>query len=145
MKKISKVLFLLLVLATSACSGDKELSQPPEKTNANEFPSFNVKTVVKIKGQVVRVLKDHYLDRPGYDVGIIVRTEEGDIPVQLGPGWYVEGPVQLQRLDEVEVKGSRLYSGGQLFIVASEVKLGNHILKLRDDKGNPLWSGWERR
>jgi len=41
----------------------------------------------------------------------------------------------------VEVKGSRISIQGQPTIIACEVKKGNNVLKLRDDRGMPLWAG----
>ena len=41
----------------------------------------------------------------------------------------------------MEIKGSRISIQGQPTIIAAEVKKGDQMLKLRDDKGIPLWTG----
>jgi hypothetical protein len=45
----------------------------------------------------------------------------------------------------VEVKGSRVTFEGKPAIIAAEVKKGDEVLKLRDENGFPMWSGWRRR
>lgn len=41
--------------------------------------------------------------------------------------------------------GSRISFEGNPAIIAAEVKKGDEVLKLRDEKGVPFWSGWRRR
>jgi len=33
---------------------------------------------------------------------------------------------------------------GQPAVIAAEVKKGDIVLKLRDDNGIPVWSGWRK-
>jgi hypothetical protein len=47
--------------------------------------------------------------------------------------------------DKIEVKGSRITFGGRPAMIAAEMKKGDEVLKLRDDSGFPVWSGWRRR
>ncbi|HEU4344281.1 MAG TPA: hypothetical protein VFU31_22205 [Candidatus Binatia bacterium] len=47
--------------------------------------------------------------------------------------------------DRVEVKGARITFEGKPAIIASEVKKGDEVLRLRDDAGFPVWAGWRRR
>jgi hypothetical protein len=53
--------------------------------------------------------------------------------------------VKIEAKDKVEVKGSKITFGGKPAIIAIEVKKGDEVLKLRDDAGFPVWSGWRRR
>lgn len=46
--------------------------------------------------------------------------------------------------DVIEVKGSRVTVAGKQVVIAAEVKKGDALLKLRDDSGVPVWSGWRR-
>lgn len=56
--------------------------------------------------------------------------------------WYVEQQrFAIAPKDQVEIKGSRLSIQGQPTVIAAEVKKGDKILTLRDDKGIPLWAG----
>lgn len=45
----------------------------------------------------------------------------------------------------MEVTGSRVTFDGKPAIIAAEVKKGGETLKLRDEKGRPVWSGWMMR
>jgi hypothetical protein len=66
--------------------------------------------------------------------------------VHLGPAFYLENQdVKIEPKDKVEVKGSRVTFGGKPAIIAAEVKKGDEVLKLRDENGFPMWSGWRRR
>ena len=47
--------------------------------------------------------------------------------------------------DKIEVKGSGITSAEKPAIIAAEVKKGNEILTLCDEKGFPVWAGWKRR
>ena len=75
-----------------------------------------------------------------------VKTDKETISVQLGPSWYLENQdVKIEPKDKVEVKGARTTFAGKPAIIAAEVKKGDEVLKLRDDSGFPVWSGWRRR
>jgi len=79
-------------------------------------------------------------------VHITLRTGTETIPVHLGPEWFLEKQdAALEKGDKLEVTGSRVSFEGKPAIIASEVKKGEQTLKLRDDKGVPIWSGWMRR
>jgi len=79
-------------------------------------------------------------------VHMTLKTDKETISVQLGPSWYIENQdVKIEAKDKVEVKGSRITFDGKPAIIAAEVKKGDEVLKLRDDNGFPLWSGWRRR
>ena len=68
------------------------------------------------------------------------------VSVHLGPGWYIENQdIKLEPKDRVEVKGSLINFGGKPAIIAAEVTKGEQMLKLRDENGFPVWSGWRRR
>ena len=107
---------------------------------------YDPKTVEIISGEIVDV--DRITPNKGMAGGVRmnVKTEKETVSVHLGPAWYIENQdVKLQAKDKVEVKGSRITFGGKPAIIATEVKKGDEVLKLRDDSGFPLWSGWRRR
>lgn len=43
------------------------------------------------------------------------------------------------------MKASKIAFGGKPALIAAQVKKGDEVLKLRDDAGFPVWSGWRRR
>jgi len=107
---------------------------------------YDPKTVETISGEIISV--DRITPNKGMAGGVHmnVKTDKETISVHLGPSFYIENQdVKLQAKDKVEVKGSRITFGGKPAIIAAEVKKGDEVLKLRDDTGFPVWSGWRRR
>ncbi len=107
---------------------------------------FNPKTVETITGVVVSVDKITPMKGMSQGMHMILKTDKETIAVHLGPSWYIENQdIKIEQKDRVEVNGSRITFEGKPAIIAAEVKKGNEILKLRDEKGFPVWSGWRRR
>ena len=107
---------------------------------------YDPKTVETLSGEVVSVDKITPMKAMSYGVYMNVKTEKETVSVQLGPGWYLENQdVKIEPKDRVEVRGSRVTLFGKPAIFAAEVKKGEQVLKLRDDDGFPIWSGWRRR
>ncbi len=104
---------------------------------------WDSKTVETVSGEVAAV--DKYIPGRGgtsYGVRLSLKTEKETIPVVLGPAWYLdEQRIKFAANDKLEVKGSKMSIQGQPTIIAQEVKKGDQVLKLRDDKGAPLWLG----
>ncbi|HVO92369.1 MAG TPA: hypothetical protein VMT22_05980 [Terriglobales bacterium] len=107
---------------------------------------YEPKTVETISGEVTKV--DRITPARGMSGGVhmLVKSDKETISVHLGPSWFLENQdVKIDAKDKVEVKGSRITFGGKPAIIAAEVKKGDEVLKLRDDNGFPVWSGWRRR
>jgi len=104
---------------------------------------WDAKTLVTLSGEVISV--DRYTPGRGggsYGLSLTVKTDKETLPVILGADWYVEKQnVKIEPKDKVGIKGSRVMLQDQPTILAAEVKKGDKILKLRDDKGVPLWAG----
>lgn len=98
-----------------------------------------------VSGVVTSV--DKTASRRGRNSGVhlTLKTDSGNVAVLLGPDWFVEkSSTKLAAGDAVEVTGSRVTSWDRPAIVATQVRKGNDILVLRDDKGIPNWAGWRR-
>jgi hypothetical protein len=107
---------------------------------------YNPKTVETISGEVLSVDKIIPIKRMSYGIHLMVKTDKETISVHLGPGWYIENQdIKIEPKEKIEVKGSRITFEGKPVIIAAEIKKGNEILKLRDENGFPVWSGWRRR
>lgn len=107
---------------------------------------YDQKTVETLSGEVISV--DRITPEKGmsYGVHLMLKTEKETISVHLGPGWYIERQdTQINAKDTVQVKGSRITFEGKPAIIAAEVKKGDEVLQLRDERGVPNWSGWRRR
>lgn len=106
---------------------------------------YNPATVETISGTVESVDKVTPMKGMHYGIHLLLKTDKETIPVHLGPGWYIERlDTKIEKGDKIEVKGSRITFQGKPAIIASEVKKGDNILRLRDDNGIPAWSGWRR-
>jgi hypothetical protein len=107
---------------------------------------YNLETVDTISGEVVSVDKIIPLKGMSYGVHMTIKTDKETISVHMGPGWFIENQdIKIEPKDNVEVKGSLIAFEGKPAIIAAEVKKGDEILKLRDENGVPVWSGWRRR
>jgi hypothetical protein len=82
----------------------------------------------------------------GRGIHLLLKTDKETISVHLGPSWFIESQdVKILKGDRIDVRGSRITFDQKPAIIAAEVTKGNEILKLRDDSGFPVWSGWRRR
>ncbi len=131
---------LILLVFLAASIGLPAYAEDPPAKDPSIHRFYNPETVETLTGEVTRVAKVAYKRRRGYGVQLMLKTDKELVLVRLGPGWYVERQkVRLDPRDTVEVKGSRLTLGGKPTIVAAEVRKGEKVLRLRDDKGAPLW------
>jgi hypothetical protein len=106
---------------------------------------YDPKTVETMRGIVVSV--DTMTFRPGmsYGIHLVMKTDKETISVHLGPGWYIQNQdVRIAPKDAIQVRGSRISFDSAPALIAAEVQKGDEILKLRDDRGFPVWSGWRR-
>ena len=107
---------------------------------------YNLKTIVTISGEVVSVDKITPINGMYYGIHMTVKTDKETISVHMGPGWFIENQdIKIEPKDKVEVRGSRITFEGKPAIIASDIKKGEETLKLRDEYGFPVWSGWRRR
>ncbi len=107
---------------------------------------YDPKTVETIGGEVVKVEQITPMKGMSYGAHLVVKTEKETIDVHLGPAWYIENQdVKIKAGDKIQIKGSRISFQGKPAIIASEVKKGDEILRLRDESGFPVWAGWRRR
>jgi hypothetical protein len=106
---------------------------------------FTPTTVETLTGTVESVDKTTPMRGMQFGIHLVLKTDKETIPVHLGPSWYIERlDAKIEKGDKVEVKGSRVTFAGKPAIIASEVKKGDNILKLRDENGIPAWAGWRR-
>jgi hypothetical protein len=102
---------------------------------------YDPKTVETVSGEVIKVEKIPHRRGTSNGVHLIVKTDKEELPVHLGPSWYLDQQaVKVGQNDKVEVKGSRVTFQGKPVFLAAEVKKGDALLKLRDENGLPAWS-----
>lgn len=102
---------------------------------------YNPATVETVSGTVEAVDKIIPLKGMSYGVHVRLKTDKETIPVHLGPGWYIEKlDTKIEKGDTITVKGSRVTIGDNPAIIAAEIKKGDKVITLRDEKGVPAWS-----
>ncbi len=106
---------------------------------------YNPATVETISGTVESVDKVMPMKGMSYGIHLMVKTDKETIPVHLGPAWYIEKlETKIEKGDKIEVKGSRVSLADKPVIIAAEVKKDSSTIRLRDDKGVPVWAGKKR-
>jgi hypothetical protein len=101
---------------------------------------YNPEKVETLRGEIEKI--DYFTERISMNRGvhIVLKTDKESISVHLGPPWYVHKlGIKLAPGDKVQVTGSRIIFNKKPAIMASEVRKGDNILKLRDESGAPAW------
>ena len=108
---------------------------------------FDSKTIKTISGQVIKIDQVREFGF-GLQMRLTVFIDKKEIlPVYLGPAFYIVGPWQAKHFklgDKVTVRGSQVTIKGEPLMIAVTVKLGNEVLRLRDQEGIPAWIGWKK-
>ena len=116
-----------------------------DETGAGPGPQdYNPERVTTVKGQVERLggygMTGWRVAQGMHPPGLILKTDEESITVDLGPPWFLnQQAFTLKKGDNLEVTGSKIATDHQMVILAAEVKKDGKTLKLRDEKGLPLW------
>lgn len=107
---------------------------------------FDASKVEALSGEVVSVQRVQPVKGVSQGVLIVLKTAHEQISVHLGPAWYLDNQLPaVQPKDKLDITGSRIQLDGKTVIIASEVRKGDELLKLRDADGQPVWCGWRRR
>jgi hypothetical protein len=108
------------------------------------FDQYNLQVIT---GSIYRI--DTVTPMSGMSLGIqlIIRTAtREEIPVHLGPAWYVRRQdMDLGLNDNVEIRGARFSLNGKKVVAAFELRTTDRILLLRDEDNVPYWCGWRKR
>lgn len=108
--------------------------------NCQYCTRYDVNNVQEFKGEIIRI--DQFVPNRGMGNGyeIVLRTTTGERIVHVGPVWYVKDlSVKLQVGDWVEVEGSEFDFNGQLVIMAGEIERNEEKMRLRNERGQPMW------
>ena len=129
-----------LLFALAAYAAEETPAGPGPRAHYKRM--YDPKTVETVSGEVVQVKTIPHRRGTGSGVHLILKTAKEEIPVHLGPSFYLDKQdVKIAQNDKIEVKGSRVtLKGGKPILLAAEVKKGDSLLKLRDENGVPAWS-----
>jgi hypothetical protein len=136
-----KKLALLAVLVAAAPALSLAQGGPPPGKGPGAMRLFDPATVVTVTGTVLGETRvDRGMGHSG--VHLAVRTADAEIPVHLGPDFWVDKQtVKFAKGDEITVTGSKVTFEGKPAIIAVTVAKGGATLVLRDAKGTPVWQG----
>ena len=130
-----------LLVAVAAYAHDKECGDKGAK-NHRMMMKYDPKTVATITGEVVKVKE--WPSRRGTDtgIGLLLKTDKGEVPVHIGPASFLEKQgFKIGEKDKLEITGSKVTGKrGKTFLLAAQVKKGDAVLKLRDESGKPLFA-----
>jgi len=108
--------------------------------------AYNLQTVTTVQGQVEDLGSygmQGWRAAQGMAIqGLMLKTSNGNLTINLGPPWYVRKQgFTLQKGDTLEVTGSKVTKDEKTVLLAAEVKKNGQTLKVRDEKGAPLFRG----
>ena len=93
-----------------------------------------------VTGEVLAVDKVAYGRGRVHGVHLLLKTAKGKLSVHLGPSWFVDSQrMKVAPHDVVKVAGSRVTYDGKPALIATVIRKGNERLRLRTDRGTPLW------
>lgn len=107
---------------------------------------FDPKTVETLEGEVLKIETVSPSRGMSPGIHVILKTAKEEVPVHLGPQWYLERQeFTVEAKEKLTVTGSRVVLEGKPAVIASELRKGDLTLALRDAQGYPVWSGWRRK
>ena len=117
----------------------------PQGDGEGKPVSYDLKTVETVQGVVVAAPRPTPKGGMPERAQLTLKTEKETLTVYLGPGWFLEQGMKIRDLDRIQVTGSRIMVQGQPALLAGEVRKGDQALKLRDERGQPLWRSPQKR
>jgi hypothetical protein len=117
----------------------------PARGQAGMGPMYDPDTVTTLRGTASAVTV--VPARGGRMGGTHITLSSGGqtMDVHLGPTWFLDREgVSVSKGDAVEVSGSVIDSDGQSVLIARELKTGQKVVTLRDERGIPAWAGGRR-
>lgn len=119
----------------------EEWSMASWQPNSAYNKNFNPATITTIEGKVesVGMYRPDKNSTPG--LRLKVKTPVGDsYIVQAGPQDYAaQQGIQFKNGSDIRVTGSKTTIDAKTVIMASEIKMGQKMLTLRDNQGKPVW------
>jgi len=129
----SRILFSIVIASLALSYG---LAQKVKDTGAK----YDVANQVTIKG----VIED-IREIPGNFEGtlLVVKTDTGTVLVRVAPASFLkEIDASFAKGDQVKVVGAKAPNATEEEILAREITVGTNTVTLRDDRGIPVWAGW---
>jgi hypothetical protein len=107
---------------------------------------YDPKTVETLNGEVVSIDYNTPRSASGRGVHAVLKAAKETVTVHLGPEWFLDNQdVQIEVKDSIKVTGSRIKYEGKPAIIAAQIEKEDHVLRLRDKDGFPMWAAWRGR
>jgi polyisoprenoid-binding protein YceI len=136
---MSKALRITVVAALLGASTAYAQGAGPAGRPGRGGMMFDPKTVATVTGEVTAV--HSFTGRRGTGVHADLKTADAVLDVHLGPEAFLKSKqLEVQKGDQLEVKGSKIDFRGKPALVAQTVKKDDVTITLRDDRGVPAWS-----
>lgn len=102
--------------------------------------AYDPKTVETLSGTIIKIETFTTQRRAERGIYLRLRTENENIPVQLGPPWFLKKQqTTIKKGDKITVTGSRVTMRDEPVILAAEIRKGDEVIKLREKNGFPMW------
>ena len=104
------------------------------------MPRYDTATEVTLRGTITTV--ETHMGKMGWNgTHLVVSFDAETLTVHVGPSKYLEQQgFSFVSGEQIQVTGSRIKSEGSDFLIAREIKKGDHVLTLRNAQGIPAWS-----
>lgn len=128
----------------AALNADEDVARGPDcigwEPDSAYGRQLDPATIETVRGEMVVVELLNPRKGMACGVGLQLPTDEGSLPVHLGPRPYVVDHISwLAERDVFLVTGSRVLFKGEPTLNATQPEAPGEILVLRDDSGMPAW------
>ena len=138
MKRFFAVAVAIVLMGTAAWAQQG----PGGKGMRGKGPMYDPAKAETVTGQVVEVKEFTSMNGMRQGVGLTLKSGDKTVLVHLGPKFYIDQQtVKIAAGDAVEITGVKADRRGQDVFMAGQIKKNGEVLKLRDEKGMPLWAG----
>ncbi len=134
----SVVVCLLVIICSATCIAQKENDGWEDGSKFNSL--FNTKTIDTVFGEIVSLDSVKPSNGMSYGIQLIVKTKTDTLTAILCPTWFTKClNICLKVNDKIEIEGSRVTFNNKPIMIAARIICNGIILKMRNDKGHPIW------
>lgn len=135
---LSVVVRLLVIICSATCIAQKENDGWEDGSKFNSL--FNTKTIDTVFGEIVSLDSVKPSNGMSYGIQLIVKTKTDTLTAILCPTWFTKClNICLKVNDKIEIEGSRVTFNNKPIMIAARIICNGIILKMRNDKGHPIW------
>ena len=134
----SVVVCLLVIICSAIGIAQKENDGWEDGSKFNSL--FNTKTIDTVFGEIVSLDIVKPTNGMSYGIQLIVKTKTDTLTAILCPTWFTKClNICLKANDKIEIEGSRVTLNNKPIMIGARIICNGIILKMRNDKGHPIW------